>query len=212
MGIVVLNQLMFLAQFWILGTTATQPYHFNRGYLSMALAAIAVRCTYLIRGNRRNVPRWLKTLILTAAIDPAVFLARELPNIQPLCIIPRDVAALCDAMRALPPDQIFITYDPFWSPYLAGTSRQIPYNMETTMVIPWSEQRNKILSATLATAPHRLPDLGVTLAIVSPSDQHTTPLLVSGWKEVFRDQRFILLIAPEVATKRSPPCLPLPQP
>lgn len=212
LAIIVVSQFMFLGQFWVLGSSAIQPYHFNRGYLSMALGAIAVRCVYVTRRNRGNIPRWLKMLILTAVIDHAVFFARELPNLQPLCIIPRDVAALCDTLRSLPPDQIFITYDPFWSPYLAGLSRQIPYNMETTMIIPWSAERNKILSSTVATKPHTLPDLGVTLAIVSPSDSLTTALLQSGWEEVFRDQRFILLAAPQAAARRSPPCLPPPRP
>ncbi|GIX44284.1 MAG: hypothetical protein KatS3mg130_0692 [Candidatus Sumerlaea sp.] len=80
------------------------------------------------------------------------------------------------------------------------------------MVIPWSAERNKILSSTVATKPHMLADLGVTLAIVSPSDSLTTPLLQSGWEEVFRDQRFVLLAAPQTNVKRTPPRYPAPHP
>ncbi|MGC8741144.1 MAG: hypothetical protein ACP5UB_06780 [Candidatus Sumerlaeaceae bacterium] len=208
MAVLFLTQLAFLGQFIILGEKATQPYHFNRGYLAIASVAFLLRWLQTLSPRRptRTVILFLGSILL----DQTFFFLRLLASGVTTGYVPAEVQRVSEVLNSREQEQVFLSQAYHYSAYLAAATDQIPYDMPETMVVPWPEERGRLLQEALAEGQDKVVSLGVSLAIFPKSDSHQVQSFKQGgWLVVGETPNYVILEVPK--QKRRPiPHLPPP--
>jgi hypothetical protein len=206
MVVLCVSQLAFLLQFPLLRDSATQPYHFNRGYLAIGSVALLVRWLQFYRPAAPH--RFVRVLFCTLLFDQCFFFIHALSEGLNAGLVPREVCQIASTMRQQWPTQLFYSRAHPYSVYLAAASGQIPYDMPETMVVPWPKERAQILTAAISRGSAAIEQLGVTMMVLANTDELTAPLTEAGWHALLRTQNYVLLKSPArkpVAPPRLPP-------
>ncbi len=204
-------QLALLSQFAFLGDNAVQPYHFNRGYLALAVGALVVR--WLQHFSPRRVSRLAAYFLLSLCVDQCLFFLNIITQGVRTGFVPQEIAEIGRVIAEREGPQVFYNRAFPYSVYFAATSDHVPYDMPETMVVPWSQERLRIIEEALQNnAAQNLAALGVSLVIVTKNDVLASRLPPHDWSELYRGKNF-LVFELEKTKRRKPPQLapPLPQ-
>ncbi len=203
-----LTQLLFLAQFLVLRDQATQPYHFNRGYLMIACAALLIR--WLQHFFPLRPTRLAAFFLSTLLFDQSLFFVRLATQGVQSGYVPAEIVQVRNILAAREPTQVFVSHAYPYSVYLAADTDHIPYDMPETMVVPWPEKRDELLKYALKEGPAKVAALGVSLAVVGKNDSQSVKMFeVGGWDVVGETQHYLIFELPK-ERRRPVPHLPPP--
>jgi hypothetical protein len=206
--VIIISQVGFLLQFPFLGVLATQPYHFNRGYLAVALFALLFRWLYCL--NPRKLSAWALALLISTSFDQGFFFLSRLVNGTETGYVPQEIAELRETLLGREPNQLFLCHAFPYSVYFAAFTDNIPFDMPETMVVPWTETRCELL-ATVVKNRDDLSTLGISLAILAHNDEIANLLCQQkGWHIVKTTQNYSVYEL-EAARRRNIPRLPPPR-
>lgn len=189
--------LLLLAQGFLIGKRAVQPFHFDRGYLQIALVALAFGLTYRRLHIPRVVPAWLKAVVLISLTDQSLFFAEYLSRGIVIGCVQKDLARIAQRMDEIPGRLVYHFTSPSTNIYFASVTHHQPFHAPETMVIPFAEERQHMLDAALG-GHRKLRDVGLSL-FITPVDGPYLPLVRSqGWNTIYTTPKYLLLAAPDI--------------
>ncbi|PKO18746.1 hypothetical protein CVU37_05005 [candidate division BRC1 bacterium HGW-BRC1-1] len=180
MALLVWTQLALAQQALVLGESAVQPMHYNRGYMAVGLAALTWRAFRAWAPKPRRVPRWAVVIALLALPDQAFFVAYLTAEGSFRGIEARETAEITATLRTMP-GPLVVHGEWYSNSYLAAMTDHVPfYNIETN-VMPFPELRVKALG-DVREGRRTLEEVGIDALIVGKGSSWVEPAKAAGWR------------------------------
>lgn len=201
-AILAVTQLALSQQQILLGADAAQPFHYNRGYLQLALVLITWRMLVVSFAAAR-ARRMLIALLCFTLPDQVAFFSNFIFYGVDAAYVDGNYARLATAIPENPAPQLVLTDLVRDNAYISGCTPHIPYKMpEGHMLVPFGEQREWELSKQLNGG--NVAALGIGYAIINQSSPFRKPLEAQQWTHVGQSGDMLLLRAPTENRGTSP--------
>lgn len=195
------TQIILVWQGTVMGERAVQPHHFNRGYLHLSVVALAwLGVSALVkRGWHRVVPVAI-VVTLSTVPDQALFFWKFGWGFGRSGEVLKSYQEVVVLTRKYPPGSLVYVQTGFESPlaaYLPAATHNVPYEMTSTLVVPYAQaRRERMTHALAAETSEALNQLGLRAAIISRDQPDAGLLKKHGWHTVAERGDYLLMEPP----------------
>jgi hypothetical protein len=193
-AVLALSQMALAQQGWLLGERAVQPPHYNRGYMLVGMVVVFWRAAMAWARTARRPPGWLVAAVVLPIPDQGLFFLREMLHGVQVGFVSRDYAAALKAADELPAPLVAYTPQGAGST-LAALGNHVPFAVPESMVVPFPEERDAIMSRTLGRGED-LAAIGVQLAVTRKDDAVVPILERHGWQQHAATGDWVVLVVP----------------
>lgn len=198
-GCLAFTQTCLVTQGYVVPSLQCQPYHFNRGYLTLACAALFWRMAVACSRPSYCFPRWAIVLLLLTFPDQALFHHEQLSQGVTEGWVTRSFHAAAEAIpqsSSSAPNLVLVGRE-LPAMYLAACTAHLPYRIrvqESDYIVPFADERNRMLDSALARKNGTtVVGLGIRYAIMAKDDETTALLREQGWRQTFACDDLLLL-------------------
>jgi len=211
----------------LLGERSMQAFHYNRGYLHLALVVVAWRVLMIVLQRCRllrissSLPfgkPWtsvmrgpgiagsvVAALVLISCLDQIFFNMYTLSRPGVPEIVDESYVKLARLIPEKPaPMLVYTEFGPGYSgSYISAFTPHVAWDAQESMVVPFYEKRIELADEAFNGKHGGLAGLGIDYAIVySASKEKNDALINQNWKRVAEEGMTVLYRAPQVSTAR----------
>lgn len=184
-GFVALTQLAIVHHGYILREAALQPYHFDRGYMHIALCLITIRALTVHAGAFRHPGRLAKIAILLTMLDQPFWFWKNLAGTAPGGRLDRPTWELVEYLRDLHPDAV-VHGDPWmFNAIVAATTHHRAYSLPESDFIPHGSDRAHRLEVALSGIRPTVAELGIYYYVTREGTTVPQALAAQGWEQIY---------------------------
>ncbi|MBX7247324.1 MAG: hypothetical protein K1X53_17655 [Candidatus Sumerlaeaceae bacterium] len=195
----------------LLRTEATQPFHFNRGYLEIGLVAVTLRAAMILSIRRlaprtpgavslaslRVIPGWFVVLAALLLFDQPLYFIRALLQGVQTGYVEKDLMETLNSLPDSPAPQVVFVEAPKNAILVPALTNHVFYNMPEVMAVPFEAEREARFNAALdSPTTDSLARLGLSYAILAGKSELNQRFQQQGWELLREGQRYNLWCVP----------------